>query len=172
MQADTQEGSAPKSRFGRKRIIILAGVIIVVGTALSGWLFLLPRTPAAVVKAAHQVSFPVYYPGQLPSGYVLDESAVSSTSEAVVFSVKNTITGNQLVVSEQAKPPQFDFDDFYRSQMSKVDHIATSVGDGATGSAGEWYMGSVVTNRSWIIIKGPTTAGDQIKEFLLKLRAM
>ena len=153
----------------RVKLVAAALVVIVV---LGVGFVLQPKTPGSITKAAAGVNFPLYYPAHLPEGYALEQSSVSGTPDVVIFSAFNRATGNRLVVSEQARPTGFDFENFYHEQTSAYKHFAAPVGDGVTGTAGDSYLGSIVTDHTWIIIKGSSTAGEQVKDFALKLKAL
>jgi hypothetical protein len=147
-------------------LILLVGA----GCIVAFLILLRPSMPKQITRLASNVTFPIYYPHNLPPGYSLDASTVSSTNNAALFSVINTTTGSRIVVSEQPKPSDIDFNSFYHDEYRRYESLTTPAGDGVIGDAGDSYLANITGDKTWIIVKGPQSSGDSIKSLSLTLR--
>ncbi|HSX01945.1 MAG TPA: hypothetical protein VLI05_01380 [Candidatus Saccharimonadia bacterium] len=135
--------------------LIAGGVII--GTCLV-W----PKShiPSTYVQ---QTLYPVYWPARLPAGYRVDMTSYQVQDKALIF-VARAPDGRQLVVTEQAKPINFDFANFYQQQLVNAKTLAgmpyTSVLGSPVGSTATALL-SITTENTWLIITSRHTLSEQ-----------
>lgn len=157
-----KEGSERKNSVAKKRRlqIILASVLLLVilttGTAFMAF----PKQQSPFAKSiVASVGFPLYYPKALPSGYIIDTSSITSNGQAVLYQIINPGASNATIfVSIQAKPSNFNFNDFYQQKLSDTTAHPTANGQAVVGLYNNGVFGSLVTSSDWIIITTPNEA--------------
>jgi hypothetical protein len=76
------------------------------------------------------------------------------SSSVVTFTVQSL--DKDLVFTEQARPIDFDFDDFYADQFGHARTISTSAGRAYVNAFGEGELASIATERTWILVRSPS----------------
>jgi hypothetical protein len=110
------------------------------------------RIPDTVTKA---VTFPIYIPEQLPSGYTLDEQSFKYVAgeQVLVFQATDE-AGDTLVFSQQAKPANINFSEFAQKQLinaKKLPNVPHPTTVGKTLDR-QTTLVSIVTSKTWIIM--------------------
>lgn len=139
------------------------GVIAGISAAI-----LLPKPVATIPRdIAEKVLFTPYIPGVLPKGYHIADSSFSFVEGALLFQAAGP-NGQKLSFSEQARPKDFDFPEFHKSQLIGAKTLQTQPYPTVLGKAPDGsFMGSVVTQDTWVIV----TSKQKIDEEHLKLIA-
>jgi hypothetical protein len=139
---------------GKKTVLTVAGSIVVIG--LAGFVLFM-------FAADHKINVPpritqnfkstIYLPTKLPGTYQIDESSIMMAEDtALIFRAKDG-SGADLVFSEQPKPKDFNYDQFYKSQLESPE-ILNDVPYPSTWSKisqGRVTL-SIVTDDTWIIM--------------------
>lgn len=100
------------------------------------------ENPLASIKT--EVSFPLYYPDELPEGFELNTSPVSSQSGIVNFSY--AYAGNRsMIVTEQPRPPIME-------QVQKTKTFKTSVGEAYIADLNGHKTGFIVSDKTLVIL--------------------
>jgi hypothetical protein len=135
--------------------------VLVIGVVL----FILTRhdTPSLIPETIQsQVTFPLYQPGWLPSGYAIDDRSFDATSQVVTFSIINK-QNSKLIVTEQPQPPQASIDTFYTQQLTEVH---TSTGKSGAVTAGQFEtspLAGLATGRTWVLLRSASMDKDTIE---------
>lgn len=112
-------------------------------------------------QAAQQTAaFPLYIP-DLPSGYIYNAGSLHGASSVIVYTL--TTNGGQLAVTEQSKPADFDF-----SQLSGTQEFTTSVGKAYIEDFQTRTTGSLIGDKTWVIINAPNPIGAGQMDLLLR----
>ncbi len=126
--------------------------------------------PQPLRHTARLVNFPLYYPAALPAGYIFDSDSLSSTTSVVLFSLHNPSTGDIISISEQPTPSTtLDLNTFYHNQFDSFNDLTTPAGKGIYGKDAQNATISILSSKTWLIIRAPLTSGSQIKTIALKL---
>lgn len=105
------------------------------------------------------VNFPVFQPRNLPAGFAVDTSSFKLNSEVVTFVAKSA--QGAVLITEQAIPRQLDFDTFYADQLSDTRRMTTGIGEATIGYFGDTELGSIVTDRTWILVRAKQGVSSQ-----------
>ena len=108
--------------------------------------------PANIRQA---VDFPLYQPTWLPEGFIVDSQSFDVTSQVVTFTVSNSQTRSKLIFTEQPKPAQFDFNSFYDEQLTEKRSLTSPSGQATIGLFEGSLFASVLTDRTWVLIRVP-----------------
>lgn len=112
--------------------------------------------PENVVKS---VNFPVYYPKHMPKNvaYVKDSEKISPN--VLLYTLDNN--GVKIHVSVQPKPAGVVFEDFYNRVLKNKADIFSNQGKGVIGTAQGSTIGSLVTDKVWVLINTSSTVDGQ-----------
>lgn len=153
-----------------KPLLLVIASIFVLLTAFMAAMLIWTRHDdfsSSIRQAANQAAFPIYSPTQLPEGFTIDEGSVSLTTEVLLFTAKNT-QGDTLIFTENPVPKDFDFESFYNKQFVGAQNISSIYGRGQAGILDNVMSGSLVTDSTWIIIKGPENLPAKDMEMIIK----
>ena len=117
-------------------------------------------TPPKLKQAAAKASFPIYSPNTLPEGYALDDLSVSLSSQALVMALKKS-GGGTVSITQTPVPQNFDYESFYKSQITGEQEAPSIYGRGKVGLIDDDMSGSLVTDSTWIIIKSTAEMSAQ-----------
>lgn len=142
---------------GKKRIItwvVIIALFVLVGSGAGmgiGWYL----SQQALLLPAHitsQLKFTPHIPKQLPPGYALDISSTQVDKGVLVLYLKNT-ADQQIVFTEQPRPTNQNFDNFYLQNIANSERMENVVYESVLGElpAGG-YMLSVLTDATWLLI--------------------
>lgn len=138
----------------RKKWVVCAAVVIVILTTVGIVAWHKMSGGSSVLREQSQLStFPLYEPTYLPEGYSLDESSISLTSQAMLMTAQNT-KGDVIIFTENPTPKGYDYDSFYESRYSGIQDAPSIYGRGKAGIIDGAMSGSLVTDSTWILIKG------------------
>lgn len=119
-------------------------------------------------QAAQKLAaFPLYIPSATPAGYTYTAGSLHSTSSVIVYTLTSP-DGKQLAITEQSRPANFDF-----SQLSGTEEFNTNLGKAYVEDFPTRTTGSVVGDKTWIIVNAPTPIGpDQMSSLLNAFRPL
>lgn len=127
-------------------VIVIASIGVVAGSLIASNV-LGTRVPETVLQ---QAKSPIYLPGSLPSGYSVDQSSFVISEDTVLFTATNK-EGSKLVFAEQAKPKDFDFDNFHQGQLQEPKALQGTKYTSVWGKAVDNRLFlSVVADDTWI----------------------
>lgn len=145
----------------RKLIFVVGGAVLIVLIAVMIWFVFRPGTtvPADVIK---NYNAKIYIPTKLPGKYRIDESSfrLVEGGEVLIFEAKDD-TGSSLVFTEQLRPKDFSFEQFYGAEF-KDPKIVNDAPYSATWSelSQERVALSVVTDDAWIMMTTNARLGE------------
>lgn len=150
-----------KRAYGKETVL---GVSLVILAAILLFTWVWAKTVQADVipgRVRSAVNFPLYQPANLPRDYTVDSGSFRLNSSVVTFSVQNL--DKNLVFTEQAKPMDFDFESFYADQFADARTVSTGAGRAFVNDFGDGELASIVTDRTWILVRSP--AGISASDF-------
>ncbi len=155
----------PKQRRPKRKkriiifIIIMTVILVLAGLAAAGWFLVRPRyvqsknnqSTAASTPTIPGISFPLYYPSNLPVGYTYNKDIKVIKEDVLYYSITDP-AGNIYHVTLQKLPAAFNFSAF-NSKFQKPDLYTTNVGSVVAGQVGASSIASIQTsNNVWILI--------------------
>lgn len=146
-------------------IITGGAVLIAAGGYITYAKFI--NTPSIVSQAAEKSMFPLYSPTFLPQGYALNNNSSSLTSQAYLVTAENQ-DGKTLIFTQMPVPAEYDFESFYKSRLTGAQDAYSVYGRGKVGILDGSLTGSLVTDSTWVLVKGPEeiSANDMIQIIL------
>ncbi|GEM_PF-3312690 len=158
----TPRHTSRAANINKRTIFAIIAIIIAIAAIAGGYSVLKPKhtksgaTPTFTLPAGQQVSIPLYYPQNLPSGYTYNNDAKVIRPNVLYISV--TGPGNQVFyVTQQTIPANFDFVGFGK-KFTSPDNFTSDAGSAMAGQVGANLIGSIQTNKNtWIIINSPAT---------------
>lgn len=147
----------------RQKLFGLLAVAVVAAAAAAG-LWLTRQHSAVPASIRQNVSFPLYYPSNLPAGWKIIEGSWSAAAGVVTFAVKDA-AGNSYAVSEQPFPAGINVSDFEKQKMTNPTTIVTSFGQGIIGRLENIETASFST-KVWILIRASGNNQSQAKQSL------
>lgn len=159
-----------------RKFKIAAVILVVAGLAFAGGLgvamLFLPSAASVPADIKQKAGFSVFVPVRLPGKYTVVRDSFSIQEETVVFKASDG-AGGSIIFTEQKKPTNFNFDDFYKNQMKNakvVDEAMFSTIIGKTVNE-EINLVSVVTDDTWVLISTRTLLSeDSLKNIALSLK--
>jgi hypothetical protein len=150
-----------------KKVLIIYSAAIVAAVLTIGFLLVVTgslggtsvEVPDAIKK---QVKSAIYVPTRLPGNYKIDQSSFGMVEEntVLVFSAKDDLDSS-LIFSEQAKPKDFDFDNFHQGNFEDPKALSDIPYKSVWGKSVDGRTAlSVVTNDTWIIMVTESTLAE------------
>lgn len=148
----------------RKRWLVAAWVVVlsVVGVALgalSAQLLLADKqvVPQDIVKRAKA---PVYVPSDLPGKFAIDRDSFAIQEDVLLFRASDGL-GGQLAFSEQLKPKDINFEDFYKQRFRDVRTLSEVAYPSVWGKTLEdRLMLSILANDTWLLMTTTAPLGE------------
>lgn len=163
---------AKKIIYSLKAKKLLLVIIIIILAAVGGYyLYKQLSTPSPIPKSiTSSVSFPIYYPSELPKGYKLNTESFNTNGRVVTYYFSNN-AGQNISISQQAVPANFDFDNFNKKRILGSKEILTPVGKATIGQSSERNVASVITDKTWILVSAPSdTTAAQLETIVKSLK--
>jgi hypothetical protein len=149
------------------RVVIILGIslLVLIGFIGASAINKKPAIPKQLVGAA--VGFRLYYPKQLPTRLQVMNNSIRVNDQAVIFQVQDT-SGKRASITEQHKPPNFDFD-----SLSAGKKFTTANGEAIINTNDNITTASLVTDSTWILIRSdsgfPTQSVEDVVNALSSL---
>lgn len=130
-------------------VLVLSAAGVLLGTMLANTLHGGIKIPEPILQ---QAKSQLYLPNSLPGTYKLTDNSFSIQEEAVLFTATDG-TGSKIIFTEQVKPKDMNFDDFYKENfddakiLSDVPYPSVVGKNPQTGG----IMLSIVTDETWIL---------------------
>lgn len=138
-----------------KRRIALISIAAAILILLAGAYYLWHMKSSPLQKIANVSTFPIYAPTELPGGYAIDESSISLTGQALLFTATSQDGSQTLIFTQTPVPAEYDFESFYKTSFVGAQDAPSLYGRGNIGILDGVMSGSLVTDSTWVIIKGP-----------------
>lgn len=157
----------------KRNLLILVVLLLIACGAFGGYLYYsgLPKDPFTQ-EIKKNFKLDLVYPGKLPADFRLDERSVILSGQILNYQAGNS-KGDKIVFTIQEKPPTFDFKTFYQVGLSGTEQFNTNLGQGAVGKSEDSYLGSLVTDESWVLIRTDSKEinGTHLKLIITDLRS-
>jgi hypothetical protein len=162
----------------KKRGLLLAViglVVILCAVLICGWFFLIRTKPQANISELtndlqmykDSQQFPLYTPSELPDSLIYHKGSVSSTNGVVIFYLF-TSKREKVFVSQQQKPDKVAINDFNTRFIENKVSAVSSEGKAVIGSHDKQLIGSLITDKSWVLINTQADIPHSILESLLE----
>lgn len=135
----------------KRPVVFIPALILIIVAGLSTYfLFFVSHDP--IPKSIRsQVSFTLFYPSSLPTGWSIDKSSFYADPSDQVVGYRLSGQDAYLGITIQPTPSSFDFSNFYTKQLGDTTQFLTPLGQGAIGKANNNYVGSLDTPTSWVL---------------------
>ena len=145
------EESSTRTAINKKRVLYLVTALAVIGISYACFeLFFVTRDPIPS-KIRSQVSFTLFYPKKMPSGWSIDKSSFYSDTVDQVVGYRLKSSHGDLGITIQPIPKSFNFSAFYTQRLAGAVQFLTPLGQGAIGTAQGQTVGSLETTSSWVL---------------------
>lgn len=110
-----------------------------------------------------KVTFSIPYIVGQPAGYKINPASFNANNQVVIYGLSKA-GRNNIFVSTQGKPDNFDFDDFNLKQLSGSSEFLTPLGKAVIGVYGGRTVVSIVTDKVWVIMNTDASGGVSAKD--------
>lgn len=143
----------------KKWLFIIGAIAAVLVAALAaGYVFFGANDKGATSSIPQSIrqesQIPLYYPATLPEGWSVNPATFRQDGQIVLFVVA-TPSGD-INVTQQARPNNFNFEKFHREVLQQGTIVLASIGEGAVGAADSKLIGSLLTDKTWILLTPST----------------
>ena len=159
----------------KKFILIVLAVAATLVLLIGGWLLWqnCQKEASPLNQAVNNSTFPIYTPTELPAGYAIDESSISLTSQALLFTAKSQDGSNTIIFTQTPVPAEYDFESFYKTRFVGAQDVSSLYGRGKIGIMDGMMAGSLATDSTWILVKGPENLpANEMKSIIEKLKPL
>ncbi|HEY2003646.1 MAG TPA: hypothetical protein VGH44_00850 [Candidatus Saccharimonadia bacterium] len=141
-----------KLRPSRGMVISSGALFVVLAIAAGTWLVV--NTKPIPEKYRQGLNYPLYYPTNLPNGYVVDRSSFQRKTNVLVFNI-NTPSGRNIAVSEERIPLGVDLSQHPNSSglaLPDQREFTTTAGTAEISFWGNKLVSSLVTPDTWVVL--------------------
>lgn len=162
---DVAAGSEPKPKSGRNTALIylLATLVVLLLGAVGLLVYKIQATPSFTIsqRIVQDTPYPIFVPHTLPNGYKIVSNSFALSEEALIFRAEDS-TGSTIVFTEQKRPADFNFEQFYESEMENATTLSDTPYPSVTGksSNGGRLLLSIVTDNTWILASTAAPLND------------
>jgi hypothetical protein len=105
-------------------------------------------------------TIPVYYPVKLPVGYSIKGNSFSNNVDVITYFAEDN-KNNRIIFSIQKPLSTEEQKDFDKRVLEDRVEVISNVGKAAIGKVNGHITGSLIANKSWILV---TTSSNQISK--------
>lgn len=139
-----------------KLLIIVASVVVLAAAGAAAGAIVASnilggvKVPAAILQKAKSS---VYVPTKLPGAYVVVDDSYSFEEDTLIFTASDS-AGSKLVFTEQVKPKDLNFDDFYKENFKDAKTLSGVPYPSVMGKAttGDRTLLSIVADDTWVLV--------------------
>lgn len=130
-------------------------LLLIIGlVATVGWIIRAPRQQSFLpAELAGKITFTVYAPKTMPTGFSLKTDSLRYQEGVLLLDITSPIADEPLVVSEQARPQDFKFEDFYKDFFGST-KTTNELGELVVGTVRDQTIASLLTDTTWVLITG------------------
>lgn len=162
---DVSKHPNKQQKFGKGRILTVLTLLFIICTATLTYVLIIKKSaspfPETIQKSVH---FDLYYPTENK----LNSSSIQDVDGTVSYTVN--YKDSPMYVTIQAVPKDFDFTGLEK-QIENSKSIRTPFGKAIIGTISERQIGSLKTDRSWLLITSTKdTPQEDIEAILRQLK--
>lgn len=126
------------------------------------------HSPTVPASLAQQVLFPIYMPTSLPHGFTINPDSYQNSEGALLFYATNA-SADKIIFTEQIKPPDFNFADFYRKSLSNSRSVPGTPFTSIIGtSEDKTALMSIQADPTWLLITSKASHASDYFEYIAK----
>lgn len=171
-RVEAVEAGQHGKRHDKKRIVwlvVILAILVVAGASTAAYFQFIHKHPTKTsspfpiqIQQEIQGFKPYYLNSSFSTDYVLQSNTVSYDEGVLLFSLKNP-SGNTLVFTEEATPPNYDI-----SQLEADNQFQTGYGQAYITNAAIRTTGALFTSdHTWILINAPNPIGADLMQEIL-----
>jgi hypothetical protein len=119
-----------------------------------------PWPAADLLHAKSRIDYPLYYPTELPKGFSYKKNSIKISEIATIYTLTYE-KDKKLFISNQPKPKEVIFKDFYDRLLKNKADVTSNQGKAVTGIVADQSVGSLVTDKTWVILNAPNDIKGQ-----------
>lgn len=143
----------PRIHLRSSRVYVVAAGVVV--CAVGVYAFIHFNDGPIPSKYRHGISFPLYYPNDLPAGYAVERSTFVQPKSGVLEFAVRTPEGKNVAVSEERIPLGVDLNPPAEPsgvQLPDIHTFTTGIGPAQISFWGSNYVCSIVAAKTWLIM--------------------
>jgi hypothetical protein len=98
-----------------------------------------------------QSKLDLLYPARLPAGYTVNKQNMSLSNGILIYDATDE-NNHRLVFTIQPAPANFDFNAFYKQQLTNDQQYPTDFGTAVVGKNSNRSLGSLVDDDTWLLL--------------------
>lgn len=160
-----------KKHKNRFKLLKLFLILTLIGILCTAGYYYYAQAQVVPKNIQDQAEIPILYPTKLPEGYSIAKNSFSVTNGNIISYYAESQGSNRLLFTVQTRPSNFDFEQFYAKSLTNRTKFSTPLGEAAAGTAGDRLLGSLATERSWILIT-TNNPSITIENIVIALRSL
>jgi hypothetical protein len=152
----------------KRKLLIILTLTLLLGLGALAWFYELKNQPDPIPsRIKESVTYPLYYPAELPDQYSIDKQSFQTTNQVVIYYLVKDGSPS-LSISIQPRPNNFNFEDFHLKKMTGSKEVLTQSGKAVIGTYNDRIIGSLVTDKSWLLVAAPSKVSAKGIETIVK----
>lgn len=169
-----REEETQKHMSWRWPIIILLATLCLAG-GITAYFVVFEKEPwpaHELIEDKALMDYPIYYPSTLPKGFSYEKGSFKPSDVATIY-ILNYDEDKKLFISNQPTPKEVVFKDFYDRLLKNKADVTSSEGKAVTGQIDNAPIGSLVTEKTWVIVRAPSgIEGAVLTDIISSLRKL
>jgi hypothetical protein len=139
----------PKKTAWRKFALLTVILAALAGAGVYAYpKFIAPNPFPASIQ--HDANLSLLYPAKLPAGYQIDKTSFSLANDILIYTAASG--DKKMVFTLQKTPSTFNFDSFYKQQLTGTQQFQTPYGQATVGKNNGHYLGSLPAGDTWLLV--------------------
>lgn len=164
----SKQGVKKRRRLNKETLLIAGGGLFAAGIAAILVSVIFGGASVVIPKdIKDKVRSPIYVPLALPGNYkVMGNSFTMVENGAVLIFQADDGVGAKLIFSEQPRPKDFGFDEFYKGQFKDAKTLSGTPYPSVWGESLDGRLAlSMVTNDTWVLMatSAPLNESDMVR---------
>src|SRR5579884_4130893 len=146
-----------KSRLSSRAVLVLIIFLLIVIAQIVNQFFHSASPIPKVIRS--QINFTTFVPTNMPHDYLLQQNSYALDKSVLTYTIQAP-SNQQVLVSEQKEPSNFDIDSFQHDLIKNKDTENTRYGTAYFGNIEHSQIGSLVAAGTWVFLSEPLQAGN------------
>lgn len=174
MDVELDKSSTHKNPFApsrQKRLLIIGAVVVIllIAGGIIGALaanYMAQSTINIPADIKQKAKSTIYVPKQLPGTFKIVEKSFTFDEDVMIFHATDQVN-SKLVFTEQPKPTDFNFEDFYSKEINEPKTLSDVPFASTWGRTpdGKRFVLSVIADDTWLLMNttAPLGEGDMVR---------